>query len=244
MNLEAQIERKFVSRREAEDFLLSGGADPEDLEKILGEADDFVLDLSRRPQDRSFNLEPIPPYVTESVYFALSEAMGESLIKYYNLLAWLGENRSTWSIDVAGGTICLGERGTYPIQVLGTVSRTSETWLWSWANKKANIKKQSMRVATVLCELGKQENLFELTKSQFYAERINGMDLALLSSSFFDTMIAFEWQHQHGCIYILIENLPAELLSRKIENPRVLTIIKHMLASPSIDHANAVDCLL
>lgn len=44
-----------------------------------------------------------------------------------------------WNVDMSAGTATFGNDLTLPIQMLGSVSHQSNTWLWAWANNQAQI---------------------------------------------------------------------------------------------------------
>ena len=55
----------------------------------------------------------------------------------------IGNNN--WNVDMTQGTISFGEDLTFPVQVLGTISHSSQTWLWAWANPKSGVSENVTR---------------------------------------------------------------------------------------------------
>jgi hypothetical protein len=59
------------------------------------------------------------------------------------------------------------------VQILGTESESSDTWLWSWANSASNIPEQQLQAARALKELGEAEGIEELTVSKLPRQRLS-----------------------------------------------------------------------
>ena len=70
-----------------------------------------------------------------------------------------------WNVDLKAGKITFGEQYTYPVQVLGSFSFENKTWLWSWANKAANIPAKLLELAKEFRAYGKKYKIDELTKA-------------------------------------------------------------------------------
>ena len=64
-----------------------------------------------------------------------------------------------WNVDLKAGKITFGEQETYPVQVLGSFSFESQTWLWSWANQAANIPAKLLEQAKEFRAYGKNTKL-------------------------------------------------------------------------------------
>ncbi|MCL1992792.1 MAG: hypothetical protein FWG66_07580 [Spirochaetes bacterium] len=47
--------------------------------------------------------------------------------------------KKDYDVDIGKGEISFGGDLVFPMQILGTFSHESETWLWSWANTKSGL---------------------------------------------------------------------------------------------------------
>ncbi|UII20473.1 DUF6882 domain-containing protein [Fulvivirga ligni] len=74
-------------------------------------------------------------------------------------------------------------------QQVGTVSKTSNTWLWAWANPNLldNIKLESKKTT----ELGEQHNFKRLTKRKWNADEVDGWEMT--------SIMAYLTQAKGGC---------------------------------------------
>lgn len=72
----------------------------------------------------------------------------------------------SWQVDLQDGTIDFGSGRLFPIQVVGTESKESGTWLWSWANAPAQIPVALQAQALALRAFGQEHSVAELTRPQ------------------------------------------------------------------------------
>jgi hypothetical protein len=59
----------------------------------------------------------------------LEEHVATSLLRQYALSDFLGEH--DWKATMSTGTVDFGKKRIYPIQILGSESEISGTWLWA-----------------------------------------------------------------------------------------------------------------
>ncbi|SUJ07152.1 Uncharacterised protein [Sphingobacterium spiritivorum] len=90
---------------------------------------------------------------------------GIALEKQLDFGGLIGENN--WNVNMQTGTLSFGDALTFPIQVLGTFSHSSETWLWSWANEKAGLSEHLMHEALKLKKYGEENGIDLLRNSTF-----------------------------------------------------------------------------
>jgi hypothetical protein len=76
-----------------------------------------------------------------------------------------------WNADIEKGQIIFGGNLIFPIQILGTFSHSSETWLWSWANSRSGIPEKLLEHAKKLKKYGNVNKIDFFTESEFEIER-------------------------------------------------------------------------
>jgi len=79
----------------------------------------------------------------------------------------IGDN--SWNVDMMAGTISFGPPLVFPMQLLGSFSHSSETWLWAWANEQSGLPEPLLSQARQLRAYGEQYDIDLLTVSQFDA---------------------------------------------------------------------------
>ena len=81
----------------------------------------------------------------------------------------------SWSADLAGGTISFVSKGatlTGPVQLIGSLSPDSATWLWSWAN--TGMPEHVIAAASAAAAYGDANGLTALT-----TPKLGGVDASL-----------------------------------------------------------------
>lgn len=86
-----------------------------------------------------------------------------ALEKQNGLAEVIGNNN--WNVDMGKGEISFGPTLHFPIQVLGTISHSAQSWLWAWANTAAGLSQQIMAQSLQLKAYG-EENGQELSASR------------------------------------------------------------------------------
>ncbi len=82
----------------------------------------------------------------------------------------LGEHR--WEYDKASGTMSFAPGPTYHVQVLGTESAASDTWLWAWANPDSHFPAEQLVAAERLRSLGQEWGVSEWTTPELPREQL------------------------------------------------------------------------
>ena len=65
-----------------------------------------------------------------------------------------------WGVDMDRGTITFGDDYEFPMQILGTFSFSSQTWLWAWANEASQIPKNLLKDSLELKKYGEKPDYY------------------------------------------------------------------------------------
>jgi len=163
--------------------------------------------------------------------------------KQQHLLQLLGENPPGWFYDLDQGTIHFEDRFTFSIQLLGTESALSNTWLWAWANEGSSIPPNLLEAVKALRAYGVQNIISELTEATILllTEQIHGHTLSMIASGICGANAYYRTPHEGGALFLLIhdEDYPVET-SHPIK--RIATNFLHFIQHFSIsDHLRAFE---
>ncbi|MBP7867355.1 MAG: hypothetical protein KA419_15575 [Acidobacteria bacterium] len=153
-----------------------------------------------------------------------------------------------WKFDLDSGRITFTtgrlfsrKRITYAVQVLGTESEISNTWLWAWANEQTPVPSSLLHAANRLKVIGDREGIVELAEPRIDLETCTGHQLAMVASGLLAANCYYRGPYEDGAVFLLIRDpsFPAptfEPLSR------VAVIFPQLLSNLEIaDHKR---CLL
>ena len=118
------------------------------------------------------------------------ESLSEKAYEYLNKQQEIMDKKyelgtyEKWFYDQETGLLTFSDGDTVKIKIryeeVGSISKVSETWLWSWANPhlESKIKTDILKVK----EYGKKNNLEPLTKRKFNADQYDGWELTGISA--------------------------------------------------------------
>ncbi len=134
--------------------------------------------------------------------------LNESCDRKFQLSSW-----PRWDYDFERGTLTFSKddipRVVAHIQVVGTTSRSSGTWLWSWANEglPAEVTDVMLRVRA----FGEKESLSELIDPSATDDEYFGWAMTAIAAKILDSKGAYRCPRQDGFIYLVYTDIcPSE----------------------------------
>jgi Tfp pilus assembly protein PilF len=190
------------------------------------------------PQAATLGAPPAGPGQTEpeeaSDVFRnlLADHVATSLGKQRALGELLGDHR--WFLDVQAGTVDFGEGRVYPVQLLGTESSVTNTWLWAWANDLSEIPSEVLGAAVRLRDVGRDADVPELTRPIFPLSPEGGHLLALVASGVCEADGYYRGPYDNGAVYFLIFGTGLETKPRTAQEMAVT--LQGVVMTFGVDH--------
>nr|WP_162660490.1 DUF6882 domain-containing protein [Tuwongella immobilis] len=145
-----------------------------------------------------------------------------------------------WHLNVYAGFLSFDNRYRWHVQLLGTESLASGSWLWAWANTESKIPGHLLVASLALKAYGEQHGIPELTTPQLPLDQINGNTIGLLASSICEANAFYRCPYEGGALYVLIMD---ESFPKCTEPPlhQLATVFPQAIASLEIpDHRLAL----
>lgn len=148
--------------------------------------------------------------------------------------------KADWRFNSVIGMLLFDNQYYWQVQVLGTESEASGTWLWAWANTDSNIPTHLLVASLALKAYGEKHGISELTTPELSLDQFDGHTLALLASGICDANAYYRCPYEGGALFVLImdENFP------KCTDPplqRIATVFPQAIAALEIpDHRLAL----
>ena len=143
-----------------------------------------------------------PPAQTEQELLERYAALAYD--KQNDLYEVIGDN--SWNADMGTGTISFGPELVFPIQVLGTFSHSSKTWLWAWANAQSNLPASLLSQAEQLRTYGEQHGIELLTASEFDATETDLHLIGIIASGMFGASAYYLANYGQGTMVVTIKS--------------------------------------
>lgn len=158
------------------------------------------------------------------------------LDKQRNLYDVIGDN--SWNADLTKGEISFGNDLAFPIQVLGTFSHSSETWLWGWANTNSNIPQPLLEQALQLKAHGEQYDIPLFKNSTFDAAKNDLHLIGMIASGVFNSSAYYLADYGQGVLLVTLKSAAIDKAD-KSDAPRVSTVFPEAISFFEMNHRNA-----
>jgi len=158
-----------------------------------------------------------------------------SFDKQVHLRELFGQER-TWAFDMNPGTIRFEGLPPYRVQILGTESDQSKTWLWAWANTESQIPEQLLDASHLMRRFGEEQQIKALTAAELLiTEVVNGFNFSMVASGLYNADAFYRAPYEGGALYLLVKDAGFE---RSMENPvmRISRIIPAALKKLTIEN--------
>jgi hypothetical protein len=145
-----------------------------------------------------------------------------------------------WLFDKNQGTLRFGDLCTLPVQILGTESEGTGTWLWGWANAASGIPGSLLASAERLKSVGEAQGLSALTTPHFpIAPDLNGHVLSLIGTVLAKADGYYRCAYPQGAMYVLVFKLPLPPLGERVDPTTIVTVFLELMGQYSLDHYKA-----
>lgn len=146
-----------------------------------------------------------------------------------------------WSFNLEKGIIMF-EDYTFPMQVYGSFSKSSGTWLWAWENQHLQQTPKIIANAVLLKQLGERFDISHLTVPQYDSNENELYDLGLIACGMFGQDGYFLADYGQGIMLLTVtfsDEIKEEFEEIGIE--REVTVIGEFLEQYEV--SNQIDAI-
>ena len=144
-----------------------------------------------------------------------------------------------WNIDMKSGVIRFGEGLEFPIQVLGTVSHSSQTWLWAWANTQSGLSEQIIQQSLVLKKYGEENEIDLLKNASFNFSKEDLHVIGMIASGMFESSGYYIADYGQGAMVVTIKSDLIDAAQTQ-NHLRVLTVFPQIISMFEMNHKQAL----
>jgi hypothetical protein len=164
-----------------------------------------------------------------------------SMEKQYYLENFLGEHEWNLDLELAKMTFTLENEKPIecPVQLLGTQSYSSDTWLWAWANSaSSDWSANGLQAAKLLQTYGEKEGIREFTDSQFELNQVSSHEMGIVACGICQGDAYYVGDYGSGAAICLVKlpqlqaNQPTDALIMSMVMTRVINgiVVNHKIA--------------
>jgi hypothetical protein len=144
-----------------------------------------------------------------------------------------------WNVDMTLGTIRFGQNLIFPMQVLGTISHASQTWLWAWANTKSGLSESIIQQSLQLKKYGERYEIDLLRNDTFGFSKDDLHLIGSIASGMFDSTAYYIADYGQGAMVVTIKSDKVDK-ARTENHLRILTVFPQLIAQFDLNHKNAL----
>lgn len=151
---------------------------------------------------------------------------------------------SGWRFDMDTGVLSFDTFNS-PVQLLGTVSEYSQTWLWAWANVESNIPERLLRSSEELRAAGRRLNVAELIEAEFSVDAFQkGHRIAMVAIGILGAAAYYRGPYEGGAVFMLIPELPSGNRDSGPSNLQVTSDFTRFISAQECHHRAAFESYL
>lgn len=160
-----------------------------------------------------------------------------ALEKQRNLYAVTGG--LSWNVNMDAEEITFGDDLTFPMQVLGSFSHSSQTWLWLWDNKAGGYAESVMQQALSLKKYGEENNIDLLSVGKFDAVPNDLHLIGMVATTMFNLSGYYLGNYGQGTMVVTLKDESIDNTESE-EFSRILTVFPELISTFEIqNHKNA-----
>lgn len=115
----------------------------------------------------------------------------------------------SWEVNLDLGVASFGDGLSFPLQVIGTESESSQTWLWGWANHASGIPGPLLKVSDQLRDLGERESIPELGTEEIpLGGNVSGFVYGLLATAIGNQSAHYRGAYPGGALFFTVDQVP------------------------------------
>lgn len=148
-----------------------------------------------------------------------------------------------WSVDFSNGVIVFGDQ-EYPLQLIGTESALSDTWLWGWDSVK-RLPEDLLRLADRTKAAGRRWGLDPLTTASFALDDtfFNGHSMSVVACGLAERYCYYKCPHSGGAVFVAFSGVPESVFAH-VEARRFLSVTMRCTEQFTLDHKAFVEGFL
>jgi len=177
------------------------------------------------------------PHFSKSEQELIERFGGIAFDKQIDVSEIIGNN--SWSLDMINCEINFGDELVFPFQILGSFSRSTQSWLWAWANTQAEMANSSLEHAFKLKKYGEENDISFLKTDHFEALNIDLHLIGLTASGLMNASGYYIADYGKGAMVFTLKSDVIEKVAKN-QHERISTVFNQLISDFDIDHKVAL----
>lgn len=165
------------------------------------------------------------------------EYVASSFDKQLYLSELLGEH--TWNFNLERGILSFDKRYHFASQILGTESKTNQTWCWAWANKQSHIPEKLLQMSKEVYLWGKRNGVTEFVEGTMPIGAVNGHYLSLIASGLCEADCYYQGPYEDGSLFLLVKDSGFPKKEDRDVASRISAVFPQVISQFELNHKAA-----
>lgn len=159
-----------------------------------------------------------------------------SLEKQDRLMSLIGDNMH--ELDLDAGKVRFSD-SEFSMQVIGTESDNTLTWLWAWADEQTEIPEVLLDASRQLQDWGRSEDVPEFTAPSVDLNAADGHTVSLIASQVCNASGFFRDDYEGGAAFLLLFDNRIDALP-SFDRARLLRGLRELFTRYELNHRNVI----
>jgi hypothetical protein len=201
-------------------------------DKLFGKSAEPPVSTETKPQQNQ------TPCKTEEEL--LERFGGIALDRQLNFGEIIGTNG--WNVDMGKEEISFGPSLAFPMQALGTISHSSQSWLWAWANTKSGLSESVIKQSLQLKKYGEDNGIELLKNSTFDFTKDDLHLIGIIASGMFNSSAYYIADYGQGAMVVTIisDKVDKAFNDNPLSHLRILTVFPQLISQFEMNHKLAL----
>jgi hypothetical protein len=146
--------------------------------------------------------EEIDNYLHESIHLQMET--NEEYLQQFDI-----DSFEHWDYDMDKETLTFSHKGVAKvvatIQVAGSISNKSKTWLWGWANQY--FPENVIRALSVVREFGEKHGIQKLTRDKWAATVEDGWEMSAVANRLIKGKGVYRCPTDNGFLFLILTQI-------------------------------------
>lgn len=136
-------------------------------------------------------------------------------------------DNSDWRINLNDGELSFANGVKFKVDILGSQSFVSNTWLWGWANPQNDFAPELLAKSLALKSAAEENDIQYLAEPQFELGKVSGDSIAKVCAALSQDACHFFATHAKGGLHLLLRDVPEDVTH--ISPQRAMGAIKEVM---------------
>lgn len=141
-----------------------------------------------------------------------------------------------WNINISNGEISFGDDLVFPMQVLGTISHSSQTWLWAWANTQSGLSENVLKQSLELKKYGEDHEINLLRNDSFDFSKEDLHLIGMIASGIYNSSGYYICDYGQGAMVVTIKSEQVDKINKEDNHHRILFVFPQLISQYEINH--------